>query len=151
MIGSYSITTVNRSSVAWALHDWNAPSDTLFTINTQPNKTLLGGNGQEILAWDQSIKFIATGGTEGYGDGLVIWKAPNGKCFGVKIHIPLQIFDLGTSPYFQVKTEQNGAWDGEHRSDPYNVTKDIGFDVTVKAVADHATLHVTATINDLGS
>ncbi|GFP59084.1 hypothetical protein ACSS6W_007739 [Trichoderma asperelloides] len=151
MTGSYSITTVNRSSVAWNRYYWTAPSDIAFTINTQPNDKLLGGNGQEILAWDQAVKFLGAGGTEGYADGQVIWQAPNGKCFGIQIHIPVQLFGMGTSPYYQVKTVQDGGWDGEHRSDPYNFSKDIGFDITVKAVADHASMHVTATINDLAS
>ncbi|KAF3930385.1 hypothetical protein AA313_de0204962 [Arthrobotrys entomopaga] len=150
MTGSYSITVVNHSTTAWTRAYWEGPSDDVgFTINTQPNDKLLGGNGQEILAWDSSAKLLGSGGTDGCADGQVIWQAPSGKCFGIRIHVPVQLFGIGTSPSYQVKTVGNGSWNGEHRSDPYTFDKDIGFDVVVKAVADHSTLHVTATINDL--
>lgn len=97
---SYSIKTINHSTTAWNRYYWAAPSDAMFTISKQPDEKLLAGNSQEDLAWDQVGAFIGGGGTEGYADGQVVWKAPNGKCFGVQVHVPLQILGMGTSPYY---------------------------------------------------
>lgn len=146
---SYSITTINHSTTAWHRHFWNAPSDAAFTINTQPNETLAGGNGTEALSWSQTGSTFGSGGTDNYADGEVVWTAPNGKAFGIYIHIPVQIIMIGTAPYYRTKTEADGGWDGEHTGDPVNFDKSIGFDIVAKAVAEHQALHVTVTINDL--
>ena len=33
----------------------------------------------------------------------MIWQDPNGVRIGVQIHIPIQIYHIGTAPYYQVQ------------------------------------------------
>lgn len=146
----FSIKFENQSTTPWSRYYWTAPSDAAFTINTSPNDTLKGGNGVEVLAWSQFGNTMGGGGTEDYADGQVVWKAPNGKCFGVRIHIPVQILSIGTSPYYQTKTSPDGDWGGENRNEPYNFDKtDLGFAITAKAEAGHESMQVVVTITDV--
>ena len=97
MIGGHIITTINCRTTAFKLYYWTAPSDAAFTINTQPSDALSGGNGQEILAWEQTGSTLGAGGVEDYAGGQVIWTSTNGKTFGIKIHIPVQILGIWTA------------------------------------------------------
>ena len=80
----------------------------------------------------------------------MIWLAPNGKSFGIKIHVATQIFGMGTAPYYQVTTDLGSHWDGERTSKTYQFdSKDMGFNVDVESVAQHQSLSVFVTISDV--
>lgn len=62
--------------------------------NTIPTDNLLANGGLETLGWEVMLQDLASGPY----DGGVAWRNPTtNHFFGVKIHVPVQVFHIGTS------------------------------------------------------
>jgi hypothetical protein len=78
----------------------------------------LGANGQfgtQTLSWYYFASSIGLGPA----NGNVTWQDPNGVIYGVNIHIPIQVYHIGKSPFYQITTD-GSTWitPVRHPSDP---------------------------------
>ncbi|KAJ7645706.1 hypothetical protein B0H17DRAFT_1104032 [Mycena rosella] len=120
---------------------------------TIPTDHLHANGGLETLGWEVILQDLASGPY----DGAVAWRHPTtNHLFGVQIHVPVQIFHIGTSPYYQVRhdngdgssnyytpvEEAGKAWDF-----PEDWSKASGLKVRVDPVAGGQKLEVNVTIS----
>ncbi|KAG5742776.1 hypothetical protein H9Q69_014276 [Fusarium xylarioides] len=76
--------------------------DWILSVKATPDKHFR--TGSTSLAW-----FLSTGAwAQGEMEGYRIWYAPNGSWFGVNIHCPVQVFGMGTAPYYEVAWSEWG-------------------------------------------
>lgn len=117
-------------------------------INHEPDQKL-GVGGSDYLSIDQNaMKFIADGDIDFYqgivGKGQTLW---------VRIHVPIQVFGIGTSPYWFYLINRGGdpgldspSW-SQHDSDTVNTT--FGeLMVTMSPTKSHSTITVNVTLED---
>ena len=145
----FSQIWINTSSTTFTLESWGCSTDTVLgTVNISPGNTLEAGAGVEKLEWSQALSTIASG----YTDGEMVWKDKNGTKIGIQIHVPIQVFFMGTAPYYRVKLN-NGDWEGERHSEEYtfDTAKTPSYKVTVRPTAEHSTFALKVEITDTGS
>ncbi|KAK0739007.1 hypothetical protein B0T21DRAFT_361739 [Apiosordaria backusii] len=145
----FSMTFTNASNTTFKCIRGETPSDpVLDTINQSPAEHLTKF-GTETLSWSQAASTIAT-----FNDASVYWEDPNSnKWFGVKIHAPVQIFTIGTAPYYQVS-----YYDGNEKKEWYTPVDDpstvftfpdsVPWKVIVRPTAAHTTLYLSISISD---
>ena len=78
-------------TVQWDFYD---PFASVITAPTTPLKP--GFN--TALAWYQGFSTAWTKTTDGY----ILLTGTDGISLGIKIHVPQEVFDIGTTPYYQV-------------------------------------------------
>ncbi|KAG0203303.1 hypothetical protein B0O80DRAFT_492396 [Mortierella sp. GBAus27b] len=146
-MADYSQTWINQSSTTFVRSAYavNAAGNPLETEHMRPGEKLKAREGSETLSWSQGLSTLATGPFDSY----VIWSTEDHSySFGINIHIPVQIYMIGTAPYYQVQIN-NGEWQGEYTADPYVFpTDNFPFVIEVKSVAHHTTLAITVHIAD---
>ncbi|KAG0200491.1 hypothetical protein B0O80DRAFT_492399 [Mortierella sp. GBAus27b] len=147
-MADYSQTWINQSNTPFHKYDCRlvtAAGQVLETVHTRPGE-MLKVNESETFSWSQALSHIGTGPFDGY----VIWSMGlNDKYkFGVNIHVPTQVFSIGTAPYYKIKVDDRD-WEGEYTSDPYVFpTENLPFAIEVKAITSHTTIEVTVRITD---
>jgi len=169
MSGTYSITFTNSSSVVtfnrsvFGLRTaFGSPStnNPFLGLTQSPNTTLPSTVGVQTIAADtNTVSLIVTGG---YHDLFCVWRNPgNGQRFGVLIHAPLQLFSIGTGPYYEVMydttpdsdPDQEPSWQatGQDPSSQYNWTQLTGLVINATPTAGHQDMSIEVLINDAPS
>lgn len=141
----FSLTWTNWSKDTMDCIYWEVDlSAVTGTVISDPPDTL-PQSFQAGLSWYQLISGLAAGNNKGW----VLYQAPNGQEFGVRITVPVQVFGIGKAPYWQVSTDGGSTWFNKSTSDPYTFPDIMGYDVTVTPTAGHSNLYLSVTINDL--
>ncbi|CZR46558.1 uncharacterized protein FPRO_12007 [Fusarium proliferatum ET1] len=105
--------------------------------------------GSTTLAW-----FFTNGAwAQGDMDGCCMWYAPNGSWFGVNIHCPVQIFGIGTAPYYEVAWSE---WGKETFFKPvdepfisFDFPRSLGYDIQIEPQSGHSAIIVDVIINKI--
>lgn len=67
-----------------------------YSIVQQPAQSFTIGN--QVLSWAADASWLEVGG-DGYS---VSWQTITGRAFAVNIWIPVNVFEVGSDPYYQV-------------------------------------------------
>jgi hypothetical protein len=141
---TYEMTFLNYTEDTFTLNDFEMQvQEGLTTITQEPSGPLTSGETQ-TLAWTEMLSNVASGDTWGY---IIYFIPSTSTWFGVKIIVPIQVFDIGPAPYYQVWV--NGAWKGDYTSQPYTFSSDTGYSIVVSPVAGHTSLSVQVQINGI--
>lgn len=145
---NYSQTTFQRGYWGWQLQAG------LGSLNQSPGPTLQAQSGSQVMSASEILSTLATGDY----DIFCTWAdVTTGARFGVMIHIPVQVFDIGTAPYWYVSYDNQGLvneapnWvlSGDDPSYPYTWPTSIGFNIVGTPTAAHTSLSVEVLIQDL--
>lgn len=140
----------NVSSKTLTLSDFNGITQAIVgEINHEPDKTLESG-GEDYLSLDQNaLKFISDGGIDIY-QGI---NMPT-KTLWIRMHVPVQVFGIGTSPYWyylinngENPTLDNSSWK-EHDSDTIDTTIN-DLKIKMSPVKDHTSITLDIIIDDI--
>ncbi len=150
MANSWQIVYSNLSSQEVTITSWKGITEEVVgEINHETGHILASGGGKDYLAMDQNaLKFIASGALDFY-QGLNAKK----ETLWVRLHVPVQVFGIGTSPYFYVYVD-NGSDPGLGSSqwekhDRDQVIKNFGgLKATVEPTGSHTNLTVSVTLED---
>jgi len=145
-----NVTTFNLSA---AIIDIAATGDD--QIIEMPTNTLMAVAGQTAMIWAESLSWFVSSTQNGW----VIWSDPNtGKRFGVNIHNPGQFVSIGTSPYYQIMTDNGGNppptpnWytPPGGAAEPYTFDPNVvGYTINLTSTAGSNSLFLTINISDL--
>ena len=108
-VPDFVITFNNYTGVDWSRTAYNVQNDVTDRVISTPDTTLQGANGKlgsETLSWYYFASSIGIG----EANGNVSWQAPDGTAIGVNIHIPVQVYHIGTSPYYQIWDDTMNGW-----------------------------------------
>ncbi|KAI1049370.1 hypothetical protein LB506_005080 [Fusarium annulatum] len=119
----------------------------ILSVKAMPDKHFR--TGSTTLAW-----FFTNGAwAQGDMDGYCIWYAPNGSWFGVNIHCPVQIFGIGTAPYYEVAWSE---WGKETFFKPvdepfisFDFPRSLGYDIQIEPQSGHSAIIVDVIINKI--
>lgn len=155
-MSQWQITFSNFSSVDLTLnYYWH---DKLVSQNAAqiPGPTLEASDGVQVMGMDLGAFGSLANNDVDFG---CTWLNPKtGWRFGVWIHQPVQVFGMGTGPYFRVAcdnitdpTQRPAEWTKPH-SDPAAQyawpTENLGLKVTAMPTAGHDSLSVGVSIED---
>ncbi|KAK1465955.1 hypothetical protein CMEL01_11947 [Colletotrichum melonis] len=148
----FSMEFTNASKTVFSYERGDYPADPVVdTINQSPAKELAKFS-TETYSWSQAASSIVS-----YNDGSCYWNdSASGQWFGVKIHAPVQVFMIGTAPYYQVS-----YWTGNESTskrdwftpvnDPstvYDFPSDVKWKIKIHPTAAHTTLQLAISISD---
>ncbi|KAH6614801.1 hypothetical protein C7974DRAFT_54264 [Boeremia exigua] len=102
----YSITITNAvPGQELTLNGWHLFDSWLVTKSQSPQSQPLRTNDPASLSWSYWMSWVVSGGIMGFYDGWMSYRLPNGKCFGVRIHVPTQVGPgIGTRPSYMTST-----------------------------------------------
>ncbi|KAF5701246.1 hypothetical protein FGLOB1_10307 [Fusarium globosum] len=142
---TYILTWWNQTAgELLTLYDAQVHPSWILSVKAMPDKHFR--TGSTTLAW-----FFTNGAwAQGDMDGYCIWYAPNGSWFGVNIHCPVQIFGIGTAPYYEVAWSE---WGKETFFKPvdepfisFDFLRSLGYDIQIEAQSGHSTIIVDVII-----
>ncbi|KAI1860800.1 uncharacterized protein JN550_011262 [Neoarthrinium moseri] len=99
--GEFSLTFTNLTGEDWTRASYGVQDDMTDRVTTLPDTTLKGAHGmmgKQSLQWHYFVPDVGMG----EANGFVVWRSPGGVNLGVNIHIPVQSWHMGTSPYYEV-------------------------------------------------
>ena len=145
---SVSISFENYSGTGFYLQQWTVPDSTAISNETDPTDTLQAIDGSTSIGCDMTLGIIGNGPYDMY----CLWTAnDNSFTFGVKIHVPIQVYGMGTRPYYEVMSGSGAisspSWSGSHTSDNYTWS---GLPVKITATPNsaHTSLSVDVQISN---
>jgi hypothetical protein len=118
--------------------------NSLANVISSPKDTLKASDSTS-LSWYQAF---GTGRTQEC-NGYIILTGDDGVSFGVNIHVPEQIADIGTPPYYQVwQGTGTPQWDAskKRKAEPYIFQGLSCRDVKVVSEASHSSLSLVVII-----
>ncbi|WP_143273368.1 hypothetical protein [Azospirillum palustre] len=145
---NYSATPFYRGYWGWILEAG------VGSLNTSPGTELIAESGSQVMSASEILSTVADGPYEIY----CTWYNPNTKArFGVRIHVPLQVADIGTAPYWYTSYDNNGGentapnWttSGDDPSQPFTWPGSIGCNIIATPTASHSNLSIEVLIQDL--
>lgn len=83
-------------------------------------------------------------------EGAVIWHGPNGRWFGLNIHVPPQFIWIGTAPYYKI------AWDEEGENNWFTPVDDpakpftfpaLGYQIEVRPTCGSYSISVSINVS----
>lgn len=150
---SYSIKFQNFSSTQWTRSVNGSTIDAVLqNLNKVPGDYLKAHSGLEEIAADQSaLSFVATGNIDLY----CCWFNPKtSQRFGIQLLVPVQVFGIGSAPYWYVMTDNasindNPNWISSGSDPAYQYNFQLsGFNINANPTAGHASLDIAVTIQD---
>jgi hypothetical protein len=121
------------------------------SVNSSPAKDL-AKSSTETFSWSEGLAALASA-----SDGSCYWTdLHSGHWFGVKIHAPVQIFTIGTAPYYLVS-----YWNGDESTSErewlcpvdepptvYDFPDTVQWKIRIHPTAAHTTLQLAVAISD---
>jgi hypothetical protein len=146
---AWVITYHNYSSVPLRITRFGGVTQAVVgEINHEPGAALEIG-ASDYLSLDQNALSFVADGVVDFFQGI----GTNGAMLWVRVHVPLQIFGIGTGPYWyyltnqgQIPTLDDAEWQ-QHGSDTVNITM-AGYAVTLSPTVQHSTLNLEVTFDD---
>jgi hypothetical protein len=145
----WSVRFSNSSSITFSKCEQNLNKE-LFSGNiiSEPSKYLNKDAGVEFIAVNQFGAFL-----EQSADLAVAWRDPtSGHIFGVKAHVPVQIFGIGTEPYYEVKWYNGHETKDWHKpceqTKVFNFPDNLAFRVEVRAQCSHQTIQISVNVGN---
>ncbi|MBU9819634.1 hypothetical protein J1782_07010 [Rahnella sp. BCC 1045] len=171
MAGTYTINFTNDSDVSfdrslYGLYrvDRENPEKSfkcknlLISSTKSPNKVLMAEVGSQSVSVETNdlTSLIADGG---YKDILCVWRNRiTGERFGISIHAPLQVFTVGTAPYYLVMSDTTSEanpdseplWQttGMDPSEQYTWANFAGISITATPTARHQDMSIEVLITN---
>ncbi|KAJ7249669.1 hypothetical protein C8J57DRAFT_1521685 [Mycena rebaudengoi] len=147
-MADWSVTFFNSSNITF--DRWGMiVSKEFFSGNLicEPSLKLNKSAGVETLSANQFGIWL-----EQSADLGVTWRDPaSGQTFGVMAHVPVQIFGIGTEPYYIVKWNDGSKSKDWHKpcnpTEVYNFPDSLDkFRVEIRAQCSHQTIRVNVTV-----
>lgn len=124
--------------------------DKIFVaFETSPAQTLEGMHTQSFSISDTSLALFSyeTLAKTAF-DAFCVWRNPDtGDRFGIKVHVPVQILEIGTRPYWLIMSDNAAAgadvnWisSGDDPSTPYTFEHIGGLNIVVTPTSGHSSL-----------
>jgi len=122
---------------------------TFTTVNQTPGPTLQANGGTQTY----SLSVLADGMTGFSSFDIWCYWEGNGIQFGIQIHVPTQIADVGTAPYWYAYSSlaPDNHLLKQEPSVTYTWPAAIGFNIVATPTAGHSTLSVSVVIQDLAA
>lgn len=146
-----SISFKNYSKFEWELSDHgsnvNIQGDPTLSLVKSPSGHLKAHDGVEDYAVNSTTMGALSDG--GFEYWCSWYNLSTGQIIGVKIHVPVQVFEIGTAPYWYVTNTNPPNWEksGSNPSSPYTWPKIDGVNVVARPTAGHSSLTVEVTID----
>mgnify|MGYP003624619108 CR=1 FL=1 len=151
MSDGISMTFMNYSQTNWDQsasltnddEDWGISS-----LSTYPSSTLAQG-ASTSMSVDENIMGNVDKGQITISCGWYDTSVSDSH-WGVKIYVPVQVFDIGSRPYYLVVETETEDWTQpvDDPSKPYSFTTPTGKKVNITPVSGHTSLSLTISITD---
>jgi hypothetical protein len=147
----------NQSGVQW-IPDKNDNQHLVPGTNpivSWPNAPLIAMTGYAACKVNQDMSKLGAGSSGSENYMFFCWNDGHWR-FGVKILIPLQLFDMGDRPNWQVMSDQNldsstinWAQSGSDPGVQYSWPTTVGYSVVATPTSSHNGLSIVVQINNL--
>lgn len=151
MSDGIKMTFMNYSQTNWKLCDSltdDAEDWGISSLSTYPTSTLDQG-ASTSMSVDENVLATIDKGQIAISCG---WEDPKlgYSRWGVKIYVPVQIFDIGSRPNYLVFERDNSEWAQpvDDPSKPYSFTTATSKVVNITPLSGHTSLTLTVTISD---
>jgi hypothetical protein len=146
---AWVITYHNYSATPLQITNFGGVTEAVVgETNHQPGNTLAVG-ASDYLSLDQNALSFVADGVVDFFQGIGV----SGAMLWVRVHVPLQVFGIGTGPYWYYLINQGQApsldspgWQ-QHGSDTVNITM-AKFAITLSPVVDHSDINLDVAFDD---
>jgi hypothetical protein len=146
-----TVNFINYSSIQWNLDQWGSTTESgVSGITQQPSPSMEPNAGQTTFQYQQDMAGVLADGVAG------IWCCWNNGTsrIGVKLWAPLQMFGIGSSPfwYYMSDTDPESAninWVcNDNRAQQYTWPASLGYNIVAVPNSQSSALTLNVTFQD---